>query len=330
MFHEWKIDMKRSIAMGLAAAFVAIAANAQTYPAKPVRIVVPWPPGGTTDILARPLAQKLTEQLGQSVVVDNRGGSSGIIGMEIVAKSPPDGYTVAFHTITGHLINASFFPRLGYDTERDFAPITLVGQVPHIIVAHPSLPVRSVKELIALARSRPGDVNYASFGAGSTSHVAGEMFKQMAKVNLVHVPYKGGGPALVDTLGGHITLYFATFAPPLPYVKSGRLKGLAVTSAKRTSVLPDVPTVTETAGLKGYELTAMFGLLAPAGTPAPAIRRLHGEIAKAINASDYRERLLTEGVEEPIGNTPEQMADYLKRELPRLTKVLTTAGIRYE
>jgi tripartite-type tricarboxylate transporter receptor subunit TctC len=293
-----------------------------------VRIVVPWPAGGTSDILARPLAQKLTESLGQSIVIDNRGGSSGVIGMEIVAKSPADGYTVAFHSLTGHLINATFYPNLGYHTERDFVPVTLVGQVPHIIVAHPSLPVKNVKELVALAKSRPGEVNYASFGNGSTSHVAGELFKQMTKVNLVHVPYKGGAPALVDTLGGHVTLYFATFAPPLPHVKSGKLKGLGVTGAKRTAVLPDVPTVAETPGLAGYEITAMFGVLAPAGTPAAIVQRLQSEIAKAINTTDYRQRLLSEGVEEAIGSTPEQTGAYLKAELPRLTKILTEANIR--
>jgi len=293
-----------------------------------VRIVVPWPPGGTSDILARPLAQRLTESFGQSVVIDNRGGSSGVIGMEIVAKSPADGYTIAFHSLTGHLINATFYPSLGYHTERDFVPVTLVGQVPHIIVAHPSLPVKNAKELIALAKSRPGEVNYASFGNGSTSHVAGELFKQMTKVNLVHVPYKGGAPALVDTLGGHVTLYFATFAPPLPHVKSGKLKGLGVTGAKRTAVLPDVPTVAETAGLADYVMTAMFGVLAPAGTPPAIVQRLQSEIAKAINTTDYRQRLLSEGVEEAIGSTPEQTGAYLKSELPRLTKILTEANIR--
>ncbi len=316
------------IAMAAAAALVLGNAVAQQYPSKPVRMVVPWPPGGTSDILARPLAQKLTESLGQSMVVDNRGGSSGVIGMEIVAKSAPDGYTIALHSVTGHLINATFYPSLGYNTERDFVPVTLVGQVPHIIVAHPSLPARSVKELIALAKSRPGDVNYASFGNGSTSHVAGELFKQMTKVSIAHVPYKGGGPALIDTLGGHVTLYFATFAPPLPHVKSGKLKGLGVTGAKRSAVLPDVPTVAETPGLQGYEMTAMFGVLAPAGTPAPIVQRLQAEILKAINTTDYRQRLLNEGVEEAIGSTPEQTAAYLKSELQRLTKILNDANIR--
>ena len=320
--------MWNRIAIAVAAALVAAGAQAQQYPSKPVRIVVPWPPGGTSDILARPLAQKLTESLGQSIVIDNRGGSSGVIGMEIVAKSAADGYTIAFHSLTGHLINATFYPNLGYHTERDFVPVTLVGQVPHIIVAHPSLPVKGVKDLIALARSRPGEVNYASFGNGSTSHVAGELFKQMTKVNLVHVPYKGGAPALVDTLGGHVTLYFATFAPPLPHVKSGKLKGLGVTGAKRTAVLPDVPTVAETTGLAGYEMTAMFGVLAPAGTPPAIVQRLQAEIAKAINATDYRQRLLSEGVEEAIGSSPEQTATYLKAELPRLTRILTEANIR--
>ncbi len=320
--------MLTRFAMAALAVFAIGSAHGQQYPSKPVRIVVPWPPGGTSDILARPLAQRLTESFGQSIVIDNRGGSSGVIGMEIVAKSPADGYTIAFHSLTGHLINATFYPSLGYHTERDFVPVTLVGQVPHIIVAHPSLPVKNVKELIALAKSRPGEVNYASFGNGSTSHVAGELFKQMTKVNLVHVPYKGGAPALVDTLGGHVTLYFATFAPPLPHVKSGKLKGLGVTGTKRTAVLPDVPTVAETAGLAGYEITAMFGVLAPAGTPPAIVQRLQSEIAKAINTTDYRQRLLSEGVEEAIGSTPEQTGAYLKSELPRLTKILTEANIR--
>ena len=304
----------------------SIAAEA-TYPAKPIRIVVPAVPGGGTDILARLLSPRLQSNFGQSIVVDNRAGAATNIGTEYTARAAPDGYTVLIAT-TPHAINPSLFRKLPFDPIRDFTMISQLGLTTTVLVTHPSLPAKNVKELIALAKSRPGEVNYASFGNGSTSHVAGELFKQMTKVNLVHVPYKGGAPALVDTLGGHVTLYFATFAPPLPHVKSGKLKGLGVTGAKRTAVLPDVPTVAETPGLAGYEITAMFGVLAPAGTPPAIVQRLQSEIAKAINTTDYRQRLLSEGVEEAIGSTPEQTGAYLKAELPQLTKILTEANIR--
>lgn len=309
---------------------VSSVAVAQGYPAKPVRLVVPWPPGGGIDTVGRWMAQKLADPLGQQVVVDNRGGQSGVIGADHVAKSPADGYTIMVHTITGHVINPAFYGKLPYDTERDFSSVTLIASAPHIIVAHPSLPVKTLKELIALAKARPGQIDFASFGAGSTSHLSGELFKSMTGVNLVHIPYKGGGPALIDTLAGHVPLYFSGLPASLPHVRSGKLRGLAVTGAVRSKQILEMPTVDEAAGTKGYVSELMYGVLAPAGVPREIIARLKSEFVKILNMPDIRDRLASIGAGDPVINTPEQMDAYIRSELPKWAKILRAAGIKPE
>ncbi len=316
--------------IGLFLCVVSPMAVAQGYPAKPVRLVVPWPPGGGNDTIGRWLAQKLVDPLGQQVVVDNRGGQNGVIGADHVAKSPADGYTVMVHTVTGHLINPAFYGKLPYDTERDFSSITLIASVPHTIVAHPSLPVKTLKELIALAKARPGQINFASFGHGSTSHLSGELFNSMTGVHLVHIPYKGGGPALIDTLAGHVPLYFSSLPTSLSQVKSGKLRGLAVTGAARSKQLPEMPTVDEAAGTKGYVSELMYGVLAPAGVPREIIARLNSELVKILNTPDIRERLAGIGTGDPVANTPEQMDAYVRAELPKWAKIVKATGIKPE
>lgn len=316
--------------LGLFLFAVSSVAVAQSYPAKPVRVVVPWPPGGGNDILARWLAQKLVEPLGQQVIVDNRGGQSGVIGADNVAKSPPDGYTIMVHTVTGHLINSVFYAKVPYDTERDFSPITMIASVPHTIVAHPSLPVRTLKELIALAKARPGEINFASFGQASTSHLSGELFNSMTGVKLVHIPYKGGGPALVDTVAGHVPLYFSSLPTSLQQVKSGRLRALAVTSATRSKHMPETPTVDEAAGTKGYVTELVYGVFAPANVPRDIVARLNRELVKILNTPDMRERLDSIGTGDPIANTPEQMQAYVRAELPKWARIVKASGIKPE
>jgi len=305
-------------------------AVAQTYPSKPVRVVVPWPPGGGNDLVARWIAQKLVEPFGQQVIVDNRGGQSGVIGADFVAKAAPDGHTIMVHTVTGHIINASFYAKLPYDTERDFAGVTMIASVPHTLVAHPALPVRNLKELIALAKARPGELNFASFGQASTSHLSGELFNSMTGVKLVHVPYKGGGPALVDTLAGHVPLYFSSLPTSLPQVKAGKLRALAVTSAERSRLMPETPTVDEAAGTKGYVSELVYGVFAPANVPKDVLGRINREIVKVLHTPDMKERLAGIGTGDPIANTPEQMQAYVRQELPKWARIVQAAGVKPE
>jgi tripartite-type tricarboxylate transporter receptor subunit TctC len=315
-------------ALGVLLTLVASAALAQSYPAKPIRMVVPWPPGGTNDILGRALAEPLGRNLGQQVIVDNRGGSNGVIGAEAVARAPGDGYTIMFHSITSHVTNPAVYKKLGYDTINDFTPVTQIAWVPLLIVAHPSFPAKSVRELIAIAKAQPGQVNYASFGQGSMSHLAGELLKTMAKIDIVHIPYKGGGPALIDALAGHVPLYFSSIAPSLPSVKAGRLRALAVTGSERSKQLPDLPTVAETPGLKGYEATVMYAVWASAKTPADIVSRIHGATVKVLQTPQFRERLDFEGASEPIGNSPEQMAATIRADMAKLAKLVEVSGLK--
>jgi tripartite-type tricarboxylate transporter receptor subunit TctC len=315
-------------ALGILLAAAACAATAQSYPSKPVRMVVPWPPGGTNDILGRALAEPLGRVLNQHVIVDNRGGSNGVIGAEAVARAPGDGYTIMFHSITSHVTNPAVYKKLGYDTIADFTPITQIAWVPLVIVVHPSFPPRSVRELIALARSQAGQINYASFGQGSMSHLAGELLKSMAKVDIVHIPYKGGGPALIDALAGHVPVYFSSIAPSLPHIKTGRLRALAMTGTERSKQLPDVPTVAETPGLQGYDATIMYAIWAPAKTPPEIVGRLHAAIVKVLQAPQFRERLDFEGASAPIGNSPEQMAATIRSDMQKLTRLVEVSGLK--
>lgn len=317
--------IKHLVCMALCAA--AFGAAAQSYPAKPVRMVVPWPPGGATDILGRALAEPLGRALGQQVIVDNRGGSNGIIGAEAVARAVADGYTIMFHIITSHVTNPAVYRKLNYDTLNDFAPITQIAWTPMVIVAHPAFPPRTVAELITLARARPKQVDYASFGIGSMSHLAGELFNNMAKVSLTHIPYKGGAAGMVDTVAGHVPLYFAGITPSLPHIKAGKLRTLAVTGKVRSRQLPEAPTVAETRGLENYEATNMFATWAPAKTPPEIIARLNAAIVKVLHTPELMQRLEREGTSEPIGNTPEQMAATLRADMAKLTKLVRLAGI---
>lgn len=315
--------------MAAVAAFSAVPgiAAAQSYPARPVRVIVPNAPGSSPDLIARLIAQPLGERLGQQVVVDNRAGAGTMIGGEIAAKSPPDGHTLLMGVAT-LAINPATYKKVPYDALRDFAPITLVASVPGILVVHPSLPARSVKELIALAKARAGEIAFASGGHGSYSHLSLELFNTMAGIRMLHVPYKGSGPAVIDLLAGHVSAMISNALSAIPHVRSGRLRALGVTSAKRAAVMPDVPAIAE-AGVPGYESVQWTGLLAPAGTPGEIITRLHKEAASILHSPAMRERLARDGAE-PVGGSPEQFAAYLGAETGKWAKVAKAAGIRPE
>ena len=306
---------------------VCVPAQAQTYPVKPIRIIVPFAPGGGADIIARILAQKMTDSWGQQVVVDNRAGASGNIGNELVAKAAPDGYTLLMAS-SALAINPSVYKSVPYDAVRDFAPITRPALLPNILVVHPSLPVKTVKDLVVLAKSKPGQISYASAGAGTGTHLAGEMFKIMAGVDMVHVPYKGGGAVISDLLGGQVALTFATLPSVMPYVKAGRLRAVAMTTTQRWPGLPEVPTIAES-GLPGFEISTWIGLLAPAGTPKDVVGNLHGEMVRILKLPDVRERFESLGME-PVGDTPDQFAQYIRSELAKYAKVVKQSGARVD
>jgi tripartite-type tricarboxylate transporter receptor subunit TctC len=299
-------------------------AHAQSYPRSPLKIVVPFPPGGGTDLLARLLGQKLNENWGQPVVTDNRAGANGTIGAAIVAKSSPDGYTLLL-VPSGFAVNPSMYRKLPYSTEKDFAPITQLAASPLLVLVHPSLPAMSIKELIALAKARPGQINYASSGNGSPPHLATEHFKTMAGVNMVHIPYKGGGPAMVDLLAGQVSVYFNAILQALPYAKGGKLRPLAVTSPKRFPAIPQTPTIAET-GLPGYEMTNWYGLLAPAGTPKDIVTKINTEVAKILNHPEVKDRLAADGAI-VVGSTPEQFTVFLQQEIAKFAKIVKASGM---
>jgi tripartite-type tricarboxylate transporter receptor subunit TctC len=300
---------------------------AQGYPAKPVRIIVPFATGGGSDITARVLAAKLAESLGQSVVVENRASASGIVGNEFVAKAPPDGYTLLLVDPTFSIL-PGINHRLPYDAAKDFAPVTLIITAPSVLVVHPVLPVQSVKELIALARAKPGEIAFASGGIGTPPHMNAELFKAMAKINILHVPYKGVSAAIADLIGGQIHMAIPAVTAVLPYVNSGRLRALAVTAASRSPQLPQVPTLGE-AGLPGYVATLWFGLAAPAGTSREIVARLHAESVKALAAPEITQRFTSQGAE-VVGSSPEQFAQFLGDELRKWASVTKAAGIKSE
>lgn len=296
-----------------------------SYPSKAVRLIVPYPPGGGTDTMARTLGQKLTETLGQQVIVDNRPGGGANIGAELAAKSPPDGYTLLMCTIA-HATAGSLYRKLGYDVLRDFTPVSLLATTPHILVTHPSLPAKSVKELIALAKARPNELVYSSSGSGTPAHLAGELFKHMAGVSMVHVPYKGGGPSVVALLSGEVALAFATTPSVIGHVKAGRLRAIAVTTAKRSVATPDLPTISEL-GLKGYDVGSWYGLLAPAGTQKEIVARLNADAHKVLRLPDVKQRLDASGFE-ALTSTPEEYGAFLRGEVEKWAKVVKAAGIR--
>ncbi len=298
---------------------------AQSYPAKPIRIVVAYAAGGGVDIVTRTVGQKVSELVGRPVVVDNRPGASTNIGSELVAKAAADGYTLLMGS-SANAANMSLFSKLPYDTLRDFAPVTQVGYGPQVLVMRPSFPARSVTDLLALAKAKPGQLSYASGGNGSSQHLTGEMFKLMGKTEIVHVPYKGGAPALIDVINGQVAFMFINTLEALPHVHSGRLKALSVASAKRTAVFPETPTFAES-GFPGFESVAWWGVLAPAGVPREVITRLHAQIAKALMTPEVKERFAVLGAE-TVGSTPEQFGAFLREEIQKWGKVIRTLGIK--
>jgi tripartite-type tricarboxylate transporter receptor subunit TctC len=307
---------------------VCAGAAAQTgYPAKPVRFIVPSAAGGGTDIIARSVAHKLSESLGQPFVVDNRPGAGQMIGIELAAKSPADGHTILMAAST-LAINPIMYKKVSYDPLRDFAPITQAASLPNVLVVHPSLPVHSVAELIAYARQRPGQLNFASAGVGTSPQMSVELLKSMAGIDMVHIPYKGTSPGVVDLLAGQVSVMAPNLLTALPHIKAGKLRALAVTSAKRSEALPEVPTVAES-GLPGYDSTQWYGVLAPAGTSRAIVARLHDEIVRALREPEVRQRLAADGAE-PVGSSPEEFAAFIKSEIDKWAKVASAAGIRPE
>ena len=316
------------LAFSVAALAVMVgSASAQTYPRKPIRWIVPFPPGGSTDLLARVVGQKLTEAWGQQVIVENKGGAGGTLGAAEAARATADGYTLLMGAIH-HTIASSVYPKLPYDIQKDFAPITVVAIVPNVLVVNPSVPANSTKELIAYAKANPGKLTYGSAGMGTAHHLIGEQFNLQAGVNILHVPYKGSSPAVADLIGGQVLMMYDTVASCLPHIKSGKLRPLAVATAKRSSALPDVPTIAE-AALPGFEVTTWFGALAPVETPKEIVVKLNGEIVKILAMPDVRKRLLDAGAE-PVGNSPEQMAAQIKKETGEFAKIVKQAKITVE
>lgn len=316
-----------TLALALTSVAAAATASAQSYPIKPVRVVVPFPPGGAADTLIRPLAPKMNELLGQQVVADSRPGANGNIAADIVAHAPADGYTLLFGN-SSLPISVSLYDKLPFDVTRDFTPISLVALTPSVLVVHPSLPVRSVKELIALAKKQPGKLNFASGGVGNTMHLAAELLDTMAGIRMVHVPYKGAGPAIVDVIGGQCDMVFVNIAPVLGHIRAGKVIAIAVTSKARAPVLPDVPTVAES-GMPGYESTTWYGFIGPAGLPKEIVARLHTAIVEAVGAKDLRERYIALGAD-PHTSTPEEYAAYIRNDIASWAKVVKAAGAKAE
>lgn len=305
-----------------------VPALAQNYPTKPIRILIAQAPGSATDVVSRVVGNRLSEGLGQPIVIEARPGAGGVVGTEAAARSAPDGYTMFMGNNSTHGSNPAVYPKLPYDAINDFAPIAFVASVPYVLVVEPSLPVKSVQELIALAKSRSGKINYASAGNGSTHHFCGELLKSMAGIDILHVPYKGSPPAITGLLGGEVSLMFANVADIGSQIKAGKVKALAVTTAKRAASLPDAPTMSE-AGLPGFEIVSWFGLLAPAGTPAPIVARLNAETVKVLERSDVKAALGNQGLEVAPG-TPEQFAAHIKSEIAKFTNIGKAAGIKAE
>jgi tripartite-type tricarboxylate transporter receptor subunit TctC len=313
------------LSLVLGAAQAALAAD--TWPTRPIRMIVAYPPGGGTDQVGRVMADQLTQHLGQNVILDNRGGATGNIGTELAARAVPDGYTLLMGNVAPNAVNVSLFKKLGFDPVKDFSPISLVAVTPNILVAHPSLPVKTVKDLLTLAKAKPGTLNFPSAGVGSSSHLAGELLKSLAKIDMVHVPFKGGGPALVAMISGEVQIMFATMPAAMPHVKSGKARPIAVTTAKRSLAMPELPTIAE-AGVAGYEAATWYGLLAPAKTPKPIVDRLHAETVKIL-AGPVRQRLEAQGFE-PVGGTPAEFSAYIKAEIVKWAKVIKDANIPAE
>ena len=320
--------MRARLLSGMALMLACGAGWAQGYPAKTVRVIVPYPPGGGTDTIARPLAQKLTESFGQQVIIDNRGGAGGNVGMELAARAAPDGYTLVIGLTAQLAVNPALYRKLPYDPVKDYEPITLIGAGAYLLVVHPSLPVKDVKELVALAKARPGQITYASSGNGSGGHLCMELFKTMTGTNFVHVPYKGGGPALVDVLAGQVQVLFTPPVSATQHVQSGRLRALAVSTVRRSAGMPDLPTIAES-GVPGYDSGVWYGVLAPAGTPREIVMRVNGDVVKALQQPDFRTMLIANSID-PIGSSPEVLAQFIRIEMAKWAKVVRDADVRVD
>ncbi|MBY0271258.1 MAG: tripartite tricarboxylate transporter substrate binding protein [Burkholderiales bacterium] len=323
-----KINMLLSVvlfALGVTAG-TAWAQAAANYPAKAVRFIAPFPPGGSTDLLARLVALKLTEAWGQQVIVENRGGAAGTIGVELAARAAPDGYTIVMGHVGTFGVNPTLYPKLSYDAVRDFAPITVLATVPNGMAVHPSLPVKSARDFVALAKAKPGELLYASGGSGSASHLAGEYFKLLTRINMVHVPYKGTGPAMVSMISGETTMTITGMVALMPHVKSGRLKLLGVATMKRLTIMPEIPTINES-GVPGYDANQWYGVLTQAAVPRDIVMKLHADMVKVLARADVKERLAADGAE-PVANTPEQFAAHIKAEIARWAPVVKASGAK--
>ncbi len=318
----------RNFLVGIVIAVMAGGVAAQAWPAKPIKWVVPFAPGGTTDILARTVGDKLSVALGQPVIIENKPGAGGGVGAEFTAKAAPDGYTIMGGTISTHAINASLYSKLPYDPVKDFAAVTLIARVPNMLVINPSIPAKDVRELIVLLKANPGKYSFASSGNGTSQHLSGELFKSMAGVEMQHIPYKGSPPALQDVMGGQVAMTFDNITTAWPLAKDGRLRALAVTTAKRSPIAPDVPTLAES-GLPGFEVGSWQGVFAPAGTPPEIVKRLNAEIVKILNQPDVREKLLALGAE-PVGNSPEEFSAMVKAEVVKWSDVVRKSGAKVD
>lgn len=315
------------LAAWAASGYAVAAADAQDYPNKPLRLIVPTPPGGGTDTLARVVGVKVSEGLGQQMVIDNRGGAGGNIAAKVAADSASDGYTLLLGNLA-NVISMSLYPKLGYSLLRDFVPVTELASVAFILTVNPGVPVSSITELIALAKAKPGELTYASSGSGQPSHLAMELLKSMAGVDIRHIPYKGAGPAAIDVISGQVQMYFFALPAGLPHIRAGKLKGLAIAGNRRALAAPDFPTVAES-GLPGFEAMTWYGVLVPAGTPNGIVNKLHGAFVAALNAPDVRKRLASQGFE-VIGSTPAQFAAYIKAEIPKWAKIVKASGARVD
>jgi tripartite-type tricarboxylate transporter receptor subunit TctC len=318
----------RSVGVAVLALGLAGGVHAQTYPTKPIRLIAPFPPGGSTDLLARLVAQRLSEAWGQQVIVENRAGAGGTIGVELAARAAPDGYTIVMGHVGTFGFNPSLYPKLPYDAIRDFAPITNLAFVPNGMAVHPSLPVKTAGDFVKMAKARPGELMFGSGGNGSAAHLAAEYFRLVAKIQLVHVPYKGTGPAMIDLIAGQITMMITGMTALMPHVKSGKLKLLGVATLKRLPSMPDVPTIAET-GVPGFDANQWYGVLAPAATPRDIVMKLNTEIVRILRRPDVKERLAADGAE-PIGNTPEEFGAFIKTEIARWAPVVKASGAKPE